>query len=194
MWIARRWCCMRCTAMNEPSVPRTLQVFDFGAMDRVVPFAVVVGALLGCTLPFIRIEHAYPFIAWGGIAAFVILYAYGVVIACKMRIELDDETLVVQGGPIRHVIARRDIQLDRVRRFTPTRMWNMEQPMRRSGFHVPGFAVRRFSGPGQKTVVAVFTSSDAVFVPAREFDLVVTPADIDGFLAALGVSSPLGQG
>ncbi len=178
--------------MSEPSVETTKQVFDFGAMDRIVPIAVVVGAMFGCALPFIRIEHGYPALAWGGIALFGALYTYGVVIACKMRIELDDETLVVQGGPIRHVIARRDIQLDRVRRFTRTRMWGLEQPMRRSGFHVPGFAVRRFSGPGQKTVVAVFTSNDAVFVPAREFDLVVTPADIEGFMAALGVKVPSG--
>jgi len=178
---------MRCIAMSEPSVETTPKVFDLGAMNRIVPFALVVGALFGCALPFIRIEHDYPVLAWGAIAVFAILYTYGVVIACKMRIELDDDTLVVQGGPIRHVIARRDIRLDRVRRFTRTRMWDLEQPMRRSGFHVPGFAVRRFSGPGQKTVVAVFTSNHAVFVPAREFDLVVTPADIDGFLAALGV-------
>lgn len=176
--------------MNELAEAKAPQIFGFGAIERVVPFALVVGALFGGALPFIRIEHGYPVIAWGGIAVFAILYTYGVVIACRMRIELDDETLVVQGGPIRHVIARRDIQLDRVRRFTRTRMWDLEQPLRRSGFHVPGFAVRRFSGPGQKTVVAVFTANDAVLVPGRDFDLVVTPADIDGFMAALGVSVP----
>lgn len=187
MSIAERWCCMRCIAMNERAAARTPQIFGFGAMERIVPFALLVGMVLACALPFMRIEHGYPVIAWSGIAIFAILYAYGVVIACKMRIELDDETLVVQGGPIRHVIARRDIRLDRVRRFTRTRLWDLEQPMRRTGFHVPGFVVRRFSGPGQKTVVAVLTANDAVFVPARDFDLVVSPEDIDGFLAALGV-------
>ena len=113
MSIATRWCCSRCIAMNELAAARTPQIFGFGAAERTVPFALV-GVLLACALPFMRIEHGYPVIAWSGIAIFDVLYAYGVVIACRMRIELDDETLVVQGGPIRHVIARRDIQFDRV--------------------------------------------------------------------------------
>jgi hypothetical protein len=184
---------MRCIAMSEPPAARAPQVFGFGALERVLPFALIVGALLACMLPFMQVAPGYHVIAWSGFAIFAALYTYGVVIACKMRIELDDETLVIQGGPIRHVIARRDIQLDCVRRFTRTRLWDLEQPLRRSGFHVPGFVVRRFSGPGQKTVVAVLTANDAVFVPARDFDLVVSPEDIDGFLAALGVSVPPGQ-
>lgn len=188
MSIALRWCCMRCIAMSEPSAARKPQVFGFGALERVVSFALIVGALLACALPFMRIAPGYHITAWVGFAAFAILYTCGVVIACKMRIELDDETLVVQGGPIRRVIARRDIQLDRVQRFTRTPLWDLEQPLRRSGFRIPGFVVRRYSGPGQKTVVAILTASDAVFVPARDFDLVVSPEDIDGFLAALGVS------
>lgn len=179
--------------MSEPSAATTSQVFGFGAAERTVPFALVVGTLLACALPFMQVAPDYRVIAWSAGAIFALLYAYGVVIACKMRIELDDETLVIQGGPIRHVIARRDIQLDRMRRFTRTRLWELEQPLRRGGFHIPGFAVRRYSGPGQKTVVAVLTANDAVFVPARDFDLVVSPEDIDGFLAALGVSVPLRQ-
>jgi hypothetical protein len=179
--------------MNELAVAKTAQVFGFGAAERTVPFALIVGVLLACTLPFMHVGPGYRAIAWSAVAIFAALYTYGVVIACRMRIELDDEMLVVQGGPIRHVIARRDIQLDRVRRFTRTGLWELEQPLRRGGFYVPGFAVRRYSGPGQKTVIAVLTANDAVFVPARDFDLVVSPEDIDGFLAALGVSVPAGR-
>lgn len=193
MSIVLRWCCMRCIAMSEPSAARKPQIFGFGALERILPFALIVGALLACALPFMQVAPGYHLIAWSGIAIFAALYTYGVVIACTMRIELDEEALVVQGGPIRHVIARRDLQLDRVQRFTRTHLWDLEQPLRRSGFRVPGFVVRRYSGPGQKTVVAILTANDAVLVPARDLDLVVSPEDIDGFLAALGVSVPLGQ-
>jgi len=67
MSTALQWCCMRCIAMSEPSAARTPQVFGFGALERVLPVALIVGALLACMLPFMQVAAGYHVIAWSGI-------------------------------------------------------------------------------------------------------------------------------
>lgn len=66
--------------------------------------------------------------------------------------------------------------------------------LRTNGIGLPGLSLGWFKVEGRKVFAAVGKADRVVFIPTqRDFDLLVAPADADGFVAALGDRSNRSQ-
>ena len=108
--------------------------------------------------------------------------------ARSSRFEVSSEGLRLRGDLWGRLIPTRDLRLDQARRVTIEKTSDLAPRWRTMGTGMPGYQAGWFRlKNGEKALVYLTDRSRAVYLPTTEgYSLLLSPADPDAFLTALG--------
>lgn len=126
------------------------------------------------------------FFAWFVLAITVPLAVVLLVQLSVVRVSVGNGRLTVGGGLYREVVPLTSVDVRAIRALSPADLPRL-LGTRTNGVGMPGFALGWFRPTQGKTIFAAAGSGPPLLVPTSgAFDLVVSPTDQAGFVAALG--------
>ena len=127
-------------------------------------------------------------LALAGVFALVLVVASAAILGARTtRFEVSPDGLRVRGDLWGRLIPTAELQLDGVKRLDLAVATDMEPTTRTSGTRLPGYRSGWFTlANGAQALVYLTDTSRTVYVPTTAgYAVLLSPADPDGFVAAL---------
>lgn len=159
-----------------------VDAMNWKAVTFLLGFVVVLPVLITyMALASVHAKHAVA--AWFALGVVGLLAIALFAQLWAVRVVIDGRKLIVGGGLYRQTIDRDAIRMDAVE---PLASATLQFGIRTNGVGMPGLALGWFQPPHGKKLFVLTTGHTPVLVPTtEEFDVVVSPVDTDGFIAAI---------